>query len=370
MDNIYQIKVPTYAKMLGIEPRESNIPTEKDLEKVKKFYKKANTENIVVYEMSFCNVIPDRQEDVFSEKSIDTMVKTCVGKQLVNAHDTRKDCIGKIFDAYSKNVDYEMEDGTVLKDIKTGFLKFYIPNSAKYQDIINDIETGMKEYSSPGFTINSVSCSVCGKDYLGSECHHIAGKEYDGVVCHTVLDVKEVAEVSLVYLGAQYYSQIVKCIEGGVLKMDVKELEAKIEGMEKEHEDLQKAFDEYKEKYSEKSFEDINAKADALAELVKVFGENVSAKDLEIVKANAQIGLEARELAIKEVKRLKALVDSAKNLPAMEKTLERFLEVAEYSELKEYEKALSVEARELVPTGKQTETPEVEVKTNNKNLWK
>ena len=37
---------------------------------------------------------------------------------------------------------------------------------------------------------------------------------------------------------------------------------------------------------------------------------------------------------------------------------------------KEYEKALSVEARELVPTGKQTETPEVEVKTNNKNLWK
>ena len=59
--------------------------------------------------------------------------------------------------------------------------------------------------------------------------------------------------------------------------MDVKELEAKIEGMEKEHEELQKAFDEYKEKYSEKSFEVINAKADALAELVKVFGENVSA---------------------------------------------------------------------------------------------
>lgn len=364
-EKIYQLGVPTYTKT-NIDKRLDSTPTDEELEKIKKYYKNATKENVKVFEMGFCNTITDRVYDIFTEKSIDKMVKTAVGKPVLEDHDHSK-CIGKIFETYSKNVDYENESGVVYSNIKTGFAKFYILNTEKYQNIIADIEGGIKEFTSPGFSLNGATCSICGKDYW--DCwDHYKGKEYDGEICTTILDVKELAEISIVYLGCQYGTQIEKTYGGE--EMELKELQAKYDSLEKD-------FNEYKEKYSESSVNELNTKINdltaeknALSELVKVFGEDVSVADLETVKENAEIGKEAREISIKEIKRLKALVDTAKGFPSMEKTLNKFLDGADYAELKEYEKSLTAEANELVPTGRQTETPVVEVKSNNKKLWK
>lgn len=371
MDNVkkfFSVEMSPYVKITGVELRENNQPTEEELPKIKKHYKKANTENVAVFELSFCNTIPDRQDDIFTDTSIDTLVRTVVGKQLINGHDTEKDAIGKIFDSYVKNVDYVGEDGKEYKDIKTGFIKVYIPKIKRLENVIEDLETGMKEFTSPGFTIEKVVCSICGKDYLHSDCEHIKGRVYDGQKCYTILEAKECAEVSLVYLGAQYYSQIVKNLDGGE-DMELKELQAKFETVEKE-------FNEYKEKYSVKSFEDLNANVEELntkindltasneklSTLVKVFGEDVSVEELNTVKANAEIGKSAKEETISEIKRLKALVDAARGINSSF-DMTKFLDNADYDYLKEFEKSLVEEAK-VIPVGKQTETVEVEVKTN------
>ena len=48
----------------------------------------------------------------------------------------------------------------------------------------------------------------------------------------------------------------------------------------------------------------------------------------------------------------------------------KFLESADYTYLKEFEKSLLDEANEVISTGKKTETVEVEVKSKNNTLWK
>ena len=364
-EKLFYLGLPTYTKT-NIDKRIDNVPTDEELLQIQSYYKGATKENVKVFEMGFGNTINDRVNDIFSEKSIDVMVKTAIGKPVLEDHDHTK-CIGKVFDTYAKVVDYVCEDGTIIPNVKTAFAKFYVLNTEKYQNIIADMEGGIKEFTSPGFSIKGARCSICNKEY--SKCRdHFKGEMYDGVLCSAILEVKEVAEISIVYLGCQYGTQIEKSYGGE--EMELKELQAKYDSLEKD-------FNEYKEKYSESSVNELNTKINdltaeknALSELVKVFGEDVSVADLETVKENAEIGKEAREISIKEIKRLKALVDTAKGFPTMEKTLNKFLEGADYAELKEYEKSLTAEANELVPTGRQTETPVVEVKSNNKKLWK
>ena len=357
MDKNYNFEMASHVKIIT-EKREDSIPTDEELEKIKSYYKKATKDNVAVFEMSFCNTIPDRQDDVFTDNSVDTMVRTVIGKQFINGHDTSKDSIGKIFDSYVKNVDYEGQDGKIYNNIKTGFIKVYIPKTTRHENIIEDLETGMKEYTSPGFSINKITCSICGEDYLGKKCKHLKGKEYKGKKCITILDVKECVEVSSVYLGAQYYSQIVKNFNGGE-DMTLEELQVKFDTMEKD-------YNEYKEKYSEKSFNELIEKTNILDNFIKIFGDNVTEKDLISVKENAEIGKSAKEETIKEIKRLQGVLSEVKGI-SMTKTFDKFLNGADYQELKDLEKSIS-EAVKSIPTGKQTETSNVDVEEEN-NLW-
>ena len=60
MDNVkkfFSVEMSPYVKITGVELRENNQPTEEELPKIKKHYKKANTENVAVFELSFCNTI-------------------------------------------------------------------------------------------------------------------------------------------------------------------------------------------------------------------------------------------------------------------------------------------------------------------------
>ena len=370
-DKIFQIELPSNIKT-NTNKRIDSTPTDEELRIIKeKYYKGATKDNIKVFEVSCGNIISDRVSDAFSDTSIDTMIKTGIGAPFLEDHDITK-CVGKIFDMYAKNVDYEDNNGVVYKDIKTAFAKIYIPIEDKYKNIITDIETGVKDFISPGFTIKGAKCSICGKDY--SECReHFKGEIYNGQLCSAILEVKELHEVSVVYKGCQYGTRIEK-IYGGE-DMELKELQAKFETVEKE-------FSEYKEKYSEKSFNELNANVEelnkkindltasntSLTELVKVFGEDVSAEDLKTVKANAEIGKSAKEETISEIKRLKALVDAARGISSTF-DMTKFLDNAEYSYLKEFEKSLVEEAK-VIPVGKQTETSDVEDVEETKNLWK
>ena len=78
------------------------------------------------------------------------------------------------------------------------------------QDLIAEIEGGIKREVSVGCAVKRAECSICGSDM--GRCAHEKGKRYDGRLCCTVLDDPyDAYEWSFVAVPAQR--------EAGVIKM-------------------------------------------------------------------------------------------------------------------------------------------------------
>ena len=70
------------------------------------------------------------------------------------------------------------------------------------EDLRINIDGGIYNEASLGFTFRCPTCSVCGEDVR--RCEHLPGKEYEGTTCFFYYDeIIKVTEGSLVYRGAQ-----------------------------------------------------------------------------------------------------------------------------------------------------------------------
>ena len=56
--------------------------------------------------------------------------------------------------------------------------KAYMPKSAKNEDIILEIDSGIKKEVSVGCMVEKSICSICGKDAKSGLCSHHKGKKY------------------------------------------------------------------------------------------------------------------------------------------------------------------------------------------------
>lgn len=82
--------------------------------------------------------------------------------------------------------------------------KAYMPRTAKYADLIADIDAGIKKEVSVGCRVRSKTCSVCAADTRGTPCVHRKGTRYNGALCHTVLaTATDAYEWSFVAVPAQ-----------------------------------------------------------------------------------------------------------------------------------------------------------------------
>ena len=66
----------------------------------------------------------------------------------------------------------------------------YLPRTAKHQDFITELASGIKKEVSVGCAVNRLRCYICGEDLKKGACRHQKGKTYDGrPVSYTHLDV-------------------------------------------------------------------------------------------------------------------------------------------------------------------------------------
>jgi len=85
----------------------------------------------------------------------------------------------------------------------------YIRRGGNADEIIADIEAGIKKEVSVGCAMGRSVCSICGGDY--GNCGHQKGESYDGEICHAILkEPMDAYEFSFVAVPAQR--------EAGVLK--------------------------------------------------------------------------------------------------------------------------------------------------------
>ncbi len=179
----------------------SGMPTAVQLEAINAQAKAALTgEQVYVFSLRLCDDQVDRDHERFDTQALPGLAKLFIGKTGIVDHKWSSDAqVARIFAT------------EVVKEDGVSFIKAwaYIRRGGRADEVIADIEAGIKKEVSVGCAMGWAMCSVCGSEY--GSCGHQKGEHYDGQVCCAVLkEPMDAYEFSFVAVPAQR--------EAGVLK--------------------------------------------------------------------------------------------------------------------------------------------------------
>ena len=103
----------------------------------------------------------------------------------------------------------------MVKEEGVSFIKAwaYIRRGGSNDEIIADIEAGIKKEVSVGCAMGRAVCSICGSEY--GTCGHLKGEYYDGQHCCAILqEPVDAYEFSFVAVPAQREAGVLKAMSG------------------------------------------------------------------------------------------------------------------------------------------------------------
>ena len=179
----------------------SGIPTAVQLAAINAQAKaKLTEEQVYVFSLRLCDDQIDRDYERFDTAALPGLAKLFIGKTGIVDHCwSSENQVARIFETQ------------VVQENGVSYIKAwaYIRRGGSNDDIIADIEAGIKKEVSVGCAMGRSICSVCGSEY--GTCGHRKGESYDGMVCCAVLqEPVDAYEFSFVAVPAQK--------EAGVLK--------------------------------------------------------------------------------------------------------------------------------------------------------
>ena len=188
----------------------SGMPTGMQLEAINAQAKAQLTaEQVYVFSLRLCDDQVDRDFERFDTAALGTLAKLFIGKTGVVDHKWSADKqIARIFETQ------------VVKEAGISYIKAwaYIRRGGSNDEIIADIEAGIKKEVSVGCAMGMAVCSVCGSEY--GTCGHMKGETYDGQVCCAILrEPMDAYEFSFVAVPAQPAAGVLKSIGGGSRKL-------------------------------------------------------------------------------------------------------------------------------------------------------
>lgn len=161
-----------------------------------------SAEEVFAFRLAACDNQPDRDNERFSDATLEGLAKLFVGRPVLMDHAwSAGRQTARVYGAYVASDDA----------VKRLILLCYMPRTDKTADTITAIETGILRECSVGCVVERAICSICGADQTQQCCAHIPGREYAGKVCIMELDgAKDAYEVSLVAVPAQPEAGIIK----------------------------------------------------------------------------------------------------------------------------------------------------------------
>ena len=181
----------------------SGAPTAVQLEAINAQAKgKMTAEQVYVFSLRLCDDQVDRDHERFDTAALPGLAKLFIGKTGVVDHRWSADNqIARIFGA-----EVVQEDGI-------SFIKAwaYIRRGGHGDEVIADIEAGIKKEVSVGCAMGRSVCSICGSDY--GTCGHQKGEHYDGALCCAILkEPMDAYEFSFVAVPAQKSAGVMKAL--------------------------------------------------------------------------------------------------------------------------------------------------------------
>ncbi len=190
---------------------------ENDLEVIRQFslLDEINKDKIFCFKVSLCNNEIDRDTEVFSTECLKGLAELFVGKTGVKDHNWKSENqIARIFK--TEVVISETEKTSYGEPFSEIIAHAYMVRNASNEDLIADIEMGIKKEVSIACSVSKATCSICGKDFRTERCEHTLGESYGEKKCFAILsDPIDAYEWSFVAVPAQKDAGITKSKEAG-----------------------------------------------------------------------------------------------------------------------------------------------------------
>ncbi len=191
----------------------SGEPTQVQLEAINAQAKaKLTKEQVYVFSLRLCDDQVDRDYERFDTAALPELAKMFIGKTGIIDHKWSSDSqVARIFETQ------------VVCEGGVSYIKAwaYIRRGGQAEEVIADIEAGIKKEVSVGCAMGRSVCSVCGGEY--GTCGHQKGEVYDGGLCCAILkEPMDAYEFSFVAVPAQPQAGVIKGM--GMGKRRLKEL--------------------------------------------------------------------------------------------------------------------------------------------------
>ena len=173
---------------------------------------KLTEDQVYVFSLRLCDDQIDRDMERFDTQALPALAKLFIGKTGIVDHRWSSDSqVARIFAA------------EVVEEDRVSYIKAwaYIRRGGAADEVIADIEAGIKKEVSVGCAMGRAVCSVCGSEY--GSCGHQKGEHYDGVLCCAILkEPMDAYEFSFVAVPAQPNAGVLKGLGSG--RRSLKEL--------------------------------------------------------------------------------------------------------------------------------------------------
>ena len=176
-------------------------PTAAQMEAINAQAKAKLTEDqVYVFSVRLCDDQMDRDGERFDTAALPALAKMFIGKTGIVDHRWSSDGqVARIFETQ------------VVTEEGVSYIKAwaYIRRGGNADEIIADIEAGIKKEVSVGCAMGRAVCSICGSEY--GQCGHAKGEYYDGQLCCAILkEPMDAYEFSFVAVPAQVNAGVLK----------------------------------------------------------------------------------------------------------------------------------------------------------------
>ena len=164
------------------------------LEQLNQFTRRTHTaDEVYLFDVLLCDNEIDRDQERFSLEALGQLKALLVDHNPSGMHQTAR-LFATSLETDPHRVTQAGEPYTCLKG------QAYMVRTAGNQDLIREIDGGIKKEVSISCSAAAKTCSICGKE----QCAHLKGRIYQGKPCHKILQqITDAYEWSFVAVPAQ-----------------------------------------------------------------------------------------------------------------------------------------------------------------------
>lgn len=199
----------------------TTLTQEKEMELINSYTRKPLTpQEVYTFTITLCDNETDRDYQCFTVSALEKLAELFVGKTGISDHSMRsRDQAARIYYCYiERHEDKKTTYGEAYTALKA---KAYTLRTKANENLIAEIDGGIKKEVSIGCSVAEEICSICGNDIKKDPCRHIKGRYYKSKLCYGILrEPTDAYEWSFVAVPAQKNAGVSKAFKTDVCSVD------------------------------------------------------------------------------------------------------------------------------------------------------